>query len=296
MSRIKAAGSDRVFNIVNNAVLGIVLLLVLYPIYFIIIASISDPNYVAQGNIWLIPKGINFEGYKSIFKDAVIWTGYKNSIIYSSIGTVINITVTILAAYALSRKDLVGRNPLMFLFTFTMFLSGGLIPTYLIVKSLGLIDKIGAMVLPNALSVYYLIIARTFFVTGIPDELREAAVIDGCSNTRFFKAIVLPLSKAIIAVLTLFYAVSHWNAFFNALIYMRREDKYPLQLILRSILLENEIRENMTQTIGDASDIQRRVDMIKYGVIIVASLPVLLAYPFAQRYFIKGVMIGSIKG
>lgn len=296
MSRIKAAGSDRVFNIVNNAVLGIVLLLVLYPIYFIIIASISDPNYVAQGNIWLIPKGINFEGYKSIFKDAVIWTGYKNSIIYSSIGTVINITVTILAAYALSRKDLVGRNPLMFLFTFTMFLSGGLIPTYLIVKSLGLIDKIGAMVLPNALSVYYLIIARTFFVTGIPDELREAAVIDGCSNTRFFKAIVLPLSKAIIAVLALFYAVSHWNAFFNALIYMRREDKYPLQLILRSILLENEIRENMTQTIGDASDIQRRVDMIKYGVIIVASLPVLLAYPFAQRYFIKGVMIGSIKG
>jgi len=296
MTAIKATGSDKVFNILNNAILAIVLILVLYPIYFIIISSISDPNDVAMGSVWIVPKGINFEGYKSIFRDTVIWTGYKNSLIYTSIGTLINISVTLLAAYALSRKDLAGRNALMFLFTFTMFFSGGLIPTYLVVKNLDLIDKIGAMVLPNALSVYYLIIARTFFITSIPEEIREAAIMDGCSNTRFFKAIVLPLSKAIIAVLALFYAVSHWNAFFNAMIYMRHEKKYPLQLILRGILLQNEMRENMTDTIGDASDIQRKVDMIKYGIIIVASVPVLIAYPFAQRYFIKGVMIGSIKG
>lgn len=296
MSELKASGSDKVFNIVNCTILAIVLVLVVYPIYFIVIASISDPNDVAMGTVWIVPRGINFEGYKSIFKDPVIWTGYRNSLLYTSVGTLINIFVTILAAYSLSRKDLVGRNAIMFLFTFTMFFSGGLIPTYLIVRKLDLIDKIGALVLPNALSVYYLIIARTFFVTSIPDELREAAVIDGCSNTRFFRSIVLPLSKAIIAVLALFYAVSHWNSYFGAMIYMRHENKYPLQLVLRSILLQNQIREDMTEIIGDASGIQRKVDLIKYGIIIVASLPVLIAYPFAQRYFIKGVMIGSIKG
>ncbi|NLY17526.1 MAG: carbohydrate ABC transporter permease [Clostridiaceae bacterium] len=288
--------SDRVFNIINNICLGIVFILVVYPIYFIVIASFSDPNYVSQGNVWLVPMGANLEGYKSIFKDPVILTGYKNSIVYTSVGTFINITVTILAGYALSRKDLVGRNAFMFLFTFTMFFSGGLIPTYLVVRKLGLINKIWALVLPNALSVYYLIIARTFFISNIPEELREAAVIDGCTNTRFFVSVVLPLSKAIVSVLSLFYAVVHWNSFFNAMIYIRDEDKYPLQFILRGILLENEMRESMTQTIGDASDIQNKADMIKYGVIIVASLPVLIAYPFAQRYFIKGMMIGSIKG
>jgi putative aldouronate transport system permease protein len=288
--------SDRVFNIINNICLGIVFILVVYPIYFIVIASFSDPNYVSQGNVWLVPMGANLEGYKSIFKDPVILTGYKNSIVYTSVGTFINITVTILAGYALSRKDLVGRNAFMFLFTFTMFFSGGLIPTYLVVRKLGLINKIWALVLPNALSVYYLIIARTFFISNIPEELREAAVIDGCTNTRFFVSVVLPLSKAIVSVLSLFYAVVHWNSFFNAMIYIRDEDKYPLQFVLRGILLENEMRESMTQTIGDASDIQNKADMIKYGVIIVASLPVLIAYPFAQRYFIKGMMIGSIKG
>jgi putative aldouronate transport system permease protein len=296
MAELKAKGHDRAFNIVNNAILAIVLVTAFYPLYFIVIASVSDPDHVAMGSVWLIPKGLNFEGYKSIFNDPVIGSGYKNSLIYTSLGTLINISVTILAAYALSRRDLVGKNVLMFLFTFTMFFSGGLIPTYLLVRGLGLIDRIGAMVLPNALSVYYLIIARTFFVTSIPDEIREAAVIDGCSNTRFFRSIVLPLSKAIIAVLALFYAVSHWNSYFNAMIYMRHEDKYPLQLVLRGILLQNELREDMTDIIGDASEIQRKVDLIKYGIIIVASLPVLIAYPFAQRYFIKGVMIGSIKG
>jgi len=295
MAAIKSTGTDKVFNVLNNIILGIVLVITLYPLYFIIIASISDPNYVAQGSVWLFPNGINFEGYKSIFKDPEIWLGYKNSLIYTGIGTFINITVTILASYALSRKDLVGRNPLMFLFTFTMFFSGGLIPTFLVVRNLGLIDKIGAMVLPGALSVYNLIISRTFFINNIPDELREAASMDGCTNTKFFTAVALPLSKAIIAVLALFYAVGHWNSYFNALIYLRHSEKYPLQLVLRSILVANAMLEN-TETIGDATDIQRKADMIKYGVIIVASLPVLLAYPFAQRYFIKGVMIGSIKG
>lgn len=295
MAAIKSTGTDKVFNVLNNIILGIVLIITLYPLYFIIIASISDPNYVAQGSVWLFPKGINFEGYKSIFKDPEIWLGYKNSLIYTGIGTFINITVTILASYALSRKDLVGRNPLMFLFTFTMFFSGGLIPSFLVVRNLGLIDKIGAMVLPGALSVYNLIISRTFFINNIPDELREAASMDGCTNTKFFTAVALPLSKAIIAVLALFYAVGHWNSYFNALIYLRHSEKYPLQLVLRSILVANAMLEN-TETIGDATEIQRKADMIKYGVIIVASLPVLLAYPFAQRYFIKGVMIGSIKG
>jgi len=297
MVKTRSLLHDNFFDIINYTILTLILLIVIYPLYFIVIASISNPNFVANGEVWLLPKGINFEGFKSIFKDPIIGIGYKNTLIYTFLGTIINIIITLSAAYALSRKDLAGRNLLMFIFVFTMFFSGGMIPTYLIVKKLHLIGTIWAMVIPNALSVYYLIIARTFFQSTIPDELLEAALISGCSNIRFYTAIVLPLSKALAAVMILFYGIAHWNSFFDALLYLNKEEMYPLQLILRNILLANMMREKMHDTLVDSvNQVQNKADIIKFGIIIVASLPVLIIYPFIQKYFIKGVMIGAIKG
>lgn len=297
MKKFKSKLYDNLFDVINYIILTLILLIVIYPLYFIVIASVSNPDFVSNGEVWLLPKGINIEGYKSIFSDPIIGIGYKNTIIYTLLGTIINITITLSAAYSLSRKDLVGRDLFMFIFVFTMFFSGGMIPTYLIIKKLHLINTIWAMVIPNALSVYYLIISRTFFQSTIPDELLEAALISGCSNIRFYTAIVLPLSKALVAVMVLFYGVAHWNSFFNALLYLNNEEMYPLQLILRNILLSNMMREKMHDTLIDnINEVQNKADMIKFGIIIVASLPVLVVYPFIQKYFIKGVMIGAIKG
>ncbi len=287
---------DRLFDIVNILILTGTLLLVLYPLYFILIASISNPNNVYNGEVILIPKGITFEGYFRIFNDEGILTGYRNSIFYTFTGTLINLLITIPAAYALSRKDLDGRKTFMLFLIFTMYFNGGLIPTYLLVRKLGLINKIWAMVLPNALAVWNLIIARSFFENQLPGELREASVMDGCTDFKYFMKIVLPLSKALIAVMALFYGVNHWNAYFNALIYLREQSRFPLQLILRNILIQNDARAEMMTDISAISEQQRIADLIKYGVIIVASIPMLIMYPLLQKYFVKGVMIGSIKG
>ena len=292
---LKKSHSDRVFDIVNTALLAIALLIVLYPLYFITIASFSDPNAIYQGKVYLLPKGITFDGYKKIFESRGIWDGYLNSVIYTVLGTGISVVMTIMTAYPLSRKDFLGRGLFMFLFTFTLIFSGGMIPTYLNVKNLGMINTLWAMVLPGAVLTYNLIIARTFFKMTIPDELLESAMMDGCSNTRFFLYVVVPLSPTLMAILVLFYDVTQWNAYFDALLYLSDKKRYPLQLVLRGILLQNESLSQMSLE-DDPIRLQRIADQIKYGVILMASLPMLMLYPFLQKYFVKGLMIGSVKG
>jgi putative aldouronate transport system permease protein len=290
-----ASRDDKIFNIFIYVVSSIIMLLVLYPLVFVVSASFSNPDLVINGKVLLFPKGFTIEPYKLVFKNPSIWTGYKNTILYMVLGTVINVIFTVMLAYPLSRRDLPARNVFMFLLAFTMYFNGGLIPTYLLVRDLHMENKIWAMVIPNAIATYNVIITRTFFQTNVPDELYEAAAIDGCSNIRMLTAIVLPISKAIIAINVLFYGVAHWNAYFNALIYLRKSQLYPLQLILREILILNQTEEMGSNSVGMGEKIML-AESIKYSVIVVSSVPVLLMYPFVQKYFVKGVMIGAIKG
>lgn len=286
---------DRVFDIAVYFLSAVILVLVLYPLLFVVSASFSSPDQVLNGNVVLWPKGLTLEPYRKVFENQAIWTGYKNTVLYTVLGTAVNIIMTVMAAYPLSRKDLPLRNLLMLLIVFTMYFTGGMIPTYLLVRDLHMDNTIWAMILPGAIATYNLIVMRTFFQTNIPDELYESAMLDGCSNLRMLFSIVLPLSKAILAVMVLFYSVAHWNAYFNALIYLRSERLYPLQLILREILILNQSEEMGTNNAGMAEKVLM-AESIKYSVIIVSSLPVLFFYPFLQRYFVKGVMVGAIKG
>ena len=289
------------FDLVNYIILSTIFLVVIFPLLFTIAASFSDPVAVASGQIWFWPKGFTVEAYRNVFSNRVIWTGYANSIVYMVSGTALNLAVTITCAFALSRSKLRGRNLIMGLFVFTMFFSGGMIPSYILMVRLDLIDTRWAMILPGAMSVWNMIITRTYYQASIPEELYDAAKIDGCSDLGIFARIALPLSTPIIAVIGLFYGVSHWNSFFNALIYLRSEALYPLQLVLRNILLLNQ------QLLMDLESIPAEqfewyarqammAEVIKYALIFVASAPVLIAYPFVQRHFVKGVMIGAIKG
>lgn len=298
MSVERRSLADRTFDIINYIFMCLALLLTAYPIYYMLIASFSDPNAVYQGRVTLFPADITFDGYKAIFNNDNIWLGYLNSILYTTVGTTLNLLFTIPMAYALSRKELIGRGVIMRLVTFTMYFSGGIIPLYFVVKSLHLIDPPFAMwslIIPTVISTYNLIVARSFFISSIPEELLEAAFLDGCSYTRFFISIVLPTSQALIAVMVLFYAAGHWNSYFNALIYLNDEKKYPLQLVLRTILIQSEAAA-MTEDATTVADKQKLVDLIKYGVIIVSSVPMLVLYPFIQKYFVQGVMIGAVKG
>ncbi|WP_281888637.1 carbohydrate ABC transporter permease [Paenibacillus sp. YYML68] len=290
----KQSKSDKWFDVINKTLILVGLVIIIYPLYFVLIASVTDPTSVQSIALW--PEKLNFDGYKKILESDSLWTGYQNSLIYAVAGTAINLALTIPAAYALSRKDLQGRSALMIMITFTMFFSGGLIPTYLTVKSLGMLDSVWAMVIPNAVGAWNLIIARTFFQSTIPDELLEAAKMDGCSDVTFFWKVVLPLSQALMAIMVLFYGVAHWNSYFSALVYLRDVELYPLQLVLRSILIENQVQSDMMMDMSSMGDKLRAAELIKYGMIIVAALPLLILYPFLQRYFVKGVMIGSIKG
>jgi len=300
IATIKETKTDKIFKAFNYIFLTLALGIVLYPLIYILSASISDPSAVNSGKMWLFPRGVTFEGYKLIFQNDAIWRGYLNTILYTALGTFVNLAVTIPAAYALARKDFVGRNFFMGMFVLTMFFSGGLIPTYLVVRDLGLIDTIWAMVLPNAAAVWNIVIARVFFQTAIPKELEEAAIIDGCSNLKMFVKIILPLSAPIIAVMALFYGVGHWNGYFNALIYLSDKEMFPLQLVLREILVLQEMTSQSTNITGSMAEImhskQQLAGVIKYGVMIVSVLPIIIVYPFLQRYFVKGVMIGSLKG
>ncbi|MBP1996609.1 carbohydrate ABC transporter permease [Paenibacillus eucommiae] len=287
--------SDRLFDFFNVTLFILVLLLIMYPMYFILIASVSDPVAINAGKVWLWPVDFNWKGYETIFMERSIWMGYKNSLVYAILGAAFSTALTISGGYALSRKDLVGRTPIMLFILFTMFFQGGLIPSYILIKNLGMLDTIWAMVIPGAVSAFLLIITRTFFQQSIPDELLEASMMDGCNNTRFFFRIVLPLSLPIIAVIALFNAVGQWNSYFKALIYITNEDLQPLQIILRRILVKNQASE-LLRNVTSAQDMVQYAELIKYGLIIVASLPMLVLYPFLQKYFVKGMMIGSVKG
>ncbi|WP_419955503.1 carbohydrate ABC transporter permease [Neobacillus niacini] len=292
---IKETKSDRIFTIVNYSVLSLLLVVFLYPLIYIVSASFSSTEAVLSGKVWLWPVDFSLEGYKAVFDYKLIWTGYANSIFYTVVGTLINIGMTILAAYPLSRDEFFGRKFFMLLFLFTMIFSGGIIPNYLLIKELGMLDTRWAMIIPGAMSVFNVIITRTYFKSTIPKALQEAAKIDGCSDFRFLRSVVLPLSGPIIAVMTLFYAVGHWNSFFNALIYLRDQDLFPLQLILNSILVQNQVDPQM---MGDMERMAAKAglsELLKYSLIVVASVPVLIIYPFVQKHFVKGVMIGSLK-
>ncbi|MEJ8307316.1 carbohydrate ABC transporter permease [Saccharibacillus sacchari] len=293
---------DKMFLIGTYIYLCIALVIVLYPLIYILSASISSPQAVNSGEMWLFPKDITWAGYELVFNNPKIWNGYLNTIIYTVVGTLLNLAVTLPAAYALSRSDFVGRGWFMGFILLTMFFSGGLVPTYLVVKNLGLIDTMGALILPVAASVWNIVVARTFFQSTIPKELQEAAHIDGCTNIKLFWKIVLPLSAPIVAVMALFYGVGHWNSYFSSLIYLNSESKYPLQMVLRQILVLQEMSAEMNGA-GVSGEIAQAMNskaetasLIKYGVIVVSTLPIIAVYPFLQRYFVQGVMIGSVKG
>jgi putative aldouronate transport system permease protein len=298
VTRMNRLGTgDRLFYTINDGLLLLALLAVIYPLIYIFAASFSSPDAVMTGQVRLWPVDPSLEGYRAVFRHDLILSGYANTIFYTVAGTFVNVTFTICAAYPLSRKDLRGRNLVMFLFSFTMLFSGGLIPMYILMLNLGLLDSRLAMILPQAVGVWNLIIARTFFHQTLPEELHEAAVMDGCSDIYFLWKVVLPLSKAIIAVLVLFYGVMHWNAFFDAFIYLDDPAKYPLQLILREILILNEMMGNMLNIDPELQEqAQGLANLLRYSLIVVASLPVWLVYPFVQKQFVKGVMIGSLKG
>ncbi|GIN56252.1 carbohydrate ABC transporter permease [Lederbergia ruris] len=287
---------DRAFGIVNFLLLCLILVIVIYPLIFVLSASISNPELLLKGEIRLLPKEITFDGYAKVFKNKDVMRGYLNTFIYTGVGTVINLMMTTAGAYALSRKNLYGRNVITALLIFTMFFSGGMIPTYLVIKELHMLNTIWAMVIPGAISVYNLIIMRTFFQTSIPNEIEEAAHIDGCSNLQTLFRIVLPLSTPIIAVMTLFYAVSHWNSFFDGLIYLTDRSKFPLQLILREILIQEDVADMDATMVESVVQQAMSVEGMKYALVVVANIPVLIMYPFVQKYFVKGVMIGSLKG
>lgn len=292
----KMSKSDIVFLFIVYATVILISVVILYPLWFVIIASISDPNLVATGEVLLLPKGITFEGFKYIFRDPRIWSGYYNTIRYTVVGTMLALFITVPAGYALSRTDMMGRGLIMKLLIVTKYFSGGLIPTYLVVKSLGLVNTPYVLMILGSFSVFNLILCRTYFLNTMPIELQEAAEIDGCGIFQYFLKVVIPLSKSIIAIMVLYYAVGHWNSFFNGLIYVTDSDLYPLQLILRDILITGQSVDPATVDPESLELMKQIARTIQYGVIIVSSLPVLVLYPFVQKHFVKGVMIGSVKG
>lgn len=296
MVRYRNSPSDKIFNGMVYFILVFMLVVVAYPLYFVVIASISDPNLVNVGKVLLYPRGINWEGYELIFQDPKIWRGYLNTVNYAVGHTVISVAFSLLTGYALSRKNLLGRRFINLFFVLTMYFGGGLIPFYLLIKQLHLINQFYTLWIIGALAVFHVILARTYFETTIPDELSDAASIDGCNQAKFFTSVVLPLSKPIIAVLTLYSVVGQWNSYFNALIFLNESKYYPLQLVLREILVLSQSMQNSIEDMKAAEEQAKVAELIKYGVIIVASAPLLAVYPFMQKYFMQGMMIGSVKG
>lgn len=299
----KLSRSDKLFDMINIVLLTLMMLVILYPLYFILIASVSSPTAVNAGEVLLFPKGATLEGYKYVLKDTSIWKGYVNTIILTITGTLVNMFLSVTCAYALSKSHLPFIKFIMFAMTFTMFFSGGIIPTYLLVSGLGMRDTIWSLIMPTAVSVYNVILMRTYFMNSVPDEIIQAAKIDGCSEIRALTAVVLPLSKPILVTIALFYGVGHWNQFFQALIYISDKDKFPLQLVLRNMLLMGN--NAMTSMLSGGmsgenakylAELMQQIEILKYAVIIVSVLPVLLVYPFLQKFFMKGIMMGSLKG
>ena len=287
--------NDKIFNVVNFIFATIFFVAVIYPIIYVVSASFSDPIAIIQGRVRLFPVGFTLDGYRAVFNHGQIVTGFLNSTWYMFAGTIFNIAMTILVAYPISRNDFADRSLFTKLFAFTMLFSGGMIPTFMLINNLGMIDTRWAMIIPGGYSVFNIIVMRTFFRSTIPDEMLESARMDGCTDFTFLRKIVLPLSGPILAVMVLLYALGHWNAFFPALLYLRSPDLFPLQMILRDILLLNQLDEGMM----DFADMERRQFMaalLRYSLIVVASLPFMLMYPLVQRFFVKGMLLGAVKG
>ena len=290
--------ADKVFDIVNLLVMIVLLLIFVWPLWFVVIASFSDPNQVWLGKVVLWPKGFTLVSYEELLQYKRIWIGYANTIFYTVVGTLVNLIMTVCGAYPLSRKDFMPRHFIMVLLLITMYFSGGLIPTYLVVSKLGLVNTRWAMIIPGAMSVYNMIVTRTYFMNSIPPSLQEAATLDGASSFQYLVRVVLPLSKPILAVIGLYYAVGHWNDFYSALIYLYDDSLLPLQSFLRDILMSTKLTLNNTSSM-DMATVAAKAQLaqtLKYSVIIVSTVPVLCIYPFIQKYFVKGVMIGSVKG
>lgn len=297
-NNIRQSAGDRIFDAVNITLLTVFLLIVLYPCIYVVSASISSVRAISSGQVVLWPVGFSLRGYQAVFENSAVWTGYKNSLIYAVLGTAINIFMTLFAAYPLSRKDFSPRNFIMGLFVITMYFSGGLIPTYMLNRSLGMINTVWVMVIPGAMSVFNVILMRTYFMTSIPESLLEAAQLDGCTDFKFISRIVVPLSMPIFAVIGLFVAVGLWNGYFQAMIYLKSPELQPLQIVLRNILVLNQFDARAVKHFDPAKmeSAQGMQNLLKFSLIMVASVPILMVYPFVQKYFVKGVMIGSIKG
>ena len=295
-TRIKLTPSDRRFYTITYIIMALLIAITAYPLLYILACSFSSRQAILSGKVIIWPIDISLEGYTKVFEYADVGVGYKNTIIYTVFGTLINVAVTMICAYPMARAGWPLKKGFTALFMFTMFFSGGMIPTYLLISNLGLINTRWALLLPGAMSIYNMIIARTFIQNSIPNELFEAAQIDGCSDIKYFLRVVLPLSKAVMAVLTLYYAVGHWNAYFNAFIYLSNRALYPLQIILREILIENSIDAEALMDEQMAAQKAGLADLLQYSLIVVSTAPILCIYPFVQKYFIKGVMIGSVKG
>lgn len=295
-NKIKDSRQDKIFHRLNLLFITIVFALFMYPVYFVIIASFSDPLALASGKVFFLPKSITLEGYSTIIREGAIWKGYLNSLIYSGLGTLLCIVLVIPYAYVISRKDFSGRHFFLIIMLIGMFLRGGLIPMYLLVRSLGLLDTLWAVVLPTAFMGWFAILARVFFINNIPNELHEAAKLDGASDFRYFFSIVLPLSTPIVAIIALFQGLIMWNDYFNPMIFLNDPDKFPLQMILRQILVENQLTTDLMESADSYEKQQRLSDLIRYSSIIVSSLPVVWLYLATQKQFKQGAFMGSVKG
>ena len=293
--KVRKSREDLIFDFIIYTVAALLIAITLYPMYFIVIASFSNPTLVSNGQIMFIPKGITFKAYRELASYTKLWSGYGNTVIYVVAGTIISLMVNIPASFALSRKRLYGKKLFTAFYLIPMFFTGGLIPTFLVVQQFGLVNTRMVMVLPFSVVTYYIIVGRTFFVNSIPEELWEASQLDGCGYLGFFFKIVLPLSKAVISVIALWTAVGQWNGYFNALIYLRDEGLQPLQIFLRNILINNQRISAMT-TGSAATEAKEMADLIKYAIIVLSSAPIMCMYPFVQKYFNQGVMLGSVKG
>ena len=293
---VQRSRDDKLFYSISYAFVILLTLIVLYPLIFIVSASFSSANAVSSGRVALFPVEPSIMGYQRVFENERVWTGYANTILYTGLGTLINVFMTLICAYPLARKKLPHKGFFTFLFTFTMLFSGGMIPSYLVMRDLKILNTVWVMVLPGAIGISQMIVTRTFLRSTIPDELLEATQIDGCNDFRFFTMFVLPLSKAVIAVIAMQYAIGHWNSYFNAMIYLSDSSKYPLQIFLREILIMNDIDTSDIVDEELAIAMQGMADLLKYALIVVATAPILCIYPFVQKYFVKGVMMGSLKG
>lgn len=294
----KNSTADMVYIVITEVILWFMLVIILIPLVYIVSSSFSSPEAVGNGWVYLWPVDFSLKGYAAVFTTEKVWIGFRNSIFYTVVGTFINIVVTMLAAYPLSRRDLKGRGVATVIFTFTMLFSGGMIPTYLLVRDLGMINTVWAMLIPGAMSVYNVIIARTYIQSSIPFDLYESASLDGCTDDRYLISVVLPLAKPIIAVLVLWYAVGHWNQYFNAMIYLRDSNLLPLQIVLRNFLIVEDMNDSSlaTMSMEEYMDKLYLKNLYQYSLIVIASAPVMMLYPFIQKHFVKGIMLGSLKG